>query len=63
MKKICGNCKHSLDLDIPGDRKVFGCRESFYKKTKFDSVKKITMTSFIPVMREDDTCLKFQEKL
>lgn len=61
MSKICLNCKNSIDLKVDTDgKKVMACKEAFYYKTKYDNYKKLKLTSFIPVINEDDSCLKFE---
>lgn len=61
MNKTCLNCKNSVDLGVDMDgKKVMACKEAFYYKTKYDNSKKLKLTSFIPVLSEDDSCLKFE---
>ena len=61
MSKVCLNCKNSVDLGVVTDgRKVMACREAFYYKTKYDNSKKLKLTSFVPVVYEDDSCIKFE---
>lgn len=63
MKGNCIGCKHSVNLGIiTDDKSLFGCKEVFYFKTKYDSSKRLKLTSFIPVVSEDDSCLKFEER-
>jgi hypothetical protein len=63
MKKTCDTCKHSVDLGIVIDnKKSYACKEVFYQKTKYDNLKEMTLTAFIPVISESDTCKKYDKK-
>ena len=63
MVRKCKNCRHSVSLDlIVNDKSVFVCKEVFYQKTKYDSLKKLKLTSFAPVVSEDDLCSRFGGK-
>ena len=61
--KVCKNCKNAVDLKSKNDEvKLYACKEAFYKKTKYDSLKKMNLNSFIPVVSENETCFRFEEK-
>lgn len=61
MSNICANCKNAIRLNIVVDSvNLIACKEAFYYKTKYDNSKKMKLTSFIPVVKEDDGCSKFK---
>ena len=63
MKKNCEACTHSVFIDsVINEKKVYVCKEAFYQKTKYDSSKKMNLTTFAPIVYEDDTCFRFEKK-
>lgn len=62
MAKNCSNCKHALDLNnIVDYKKTYACKEAFYYKTKYDNLKSLKLTCFIPVVDQDTVCSKFEK--
>ena len=60
MAKKCKVCRHSVSLNLViNDTDTYICKEAFYQKTKYDSLKKLKLTTFAPVVSGDDVCEKF----
>lgn len=63
MSKTCSTCKYSVysNREIDG-KKMYSCYEALYQKIKYDNSKGIQLNTFVPVLKESDSCVRYSKE-